>query len=148
NIGRNHPMVQQAIRDVLDLDLPNMVQMDCSLLSGLLAEALVKRTPAHLNAVFFCNSGTEAMEGALKFARAATGRKRAVSLASAFHGLRLGSLSLMGCESFTEGFGPLMEGFDACVPLDDNDELDRQLSSRSEAALVIETVQGTGCQTS
>ncbi len=72
NIGRNHPLVQQAIRDVLDLDLPNMVQMDCSLLSGLLAEAITKRTPPHLNAVFFCNSGTEAMEGALKFARAAT----------------------------------------------------------------------------
>ena len=45
NMGRNHPVVKQAIRDVLDLDLPNMVQMDCSLLSGLLAEALTKRTP-------------------------------------------------------------------------------------------------------
>src|SRR6476646_4158086 len=101
NIGRNHPAVKQAIRDVLDLDLPNMVQMDCSLLSGLLAEALVKRTPPHLDAVFFCNSGTEAMEGALKFARAATGRQRVVSLASAFHGLTIGSLSLIGCASFT-----------------------------------------------
>src|SRR5256885_16130877 len=148
NIGRNHPLVKQAIRDVLDLDLPNMVQMDCSLLSGLLAEALVKRTPPHLNAVFFCNSGTEAMEGALKFARAATGRQRAVSLASAFHGLSLGSLSLMGCESFTEGFVPLMEGFDARVPLDDIEALDRQLRSRDVAAFVIETVQGKGCQTS
>jgi Ornithine/acetylornithine aminotransferase len=59
------------------------------------------------------------MEGALKFARAATGRQRVVSLASAFHGLTLGSLSLMGCESFTDGFGPLMEGFDTRVPLDD-----------------------------
>src|SRR4029078_275039 len=48
NIGRNHRLVKQAIRDVLDLDLPNMVQMDCSLLSGLLAEALVKRMPTHL----------------------------------------------------------------------------------------------------
>ena len=141
-------MVKQAIRDVLDLDLPNMVQMDCSLLSGLLAEALTKRTPPHLDAVFFCNSGTEAMEGALKFARAATRRKRAVSLASAFHGLSLGSLSLMGCESFTEGFGPLMEGFDTRVPLDDVEALDRQLRSRDVAALVIETVQGKGCQTS
>jgi len=148
NIGRNHPVVKKAIRDVLDLDLPNMVQMDCSLLSGLLAEAITRRTPPHLDAVFFCNSGTEAMEGALKFARAATGRKRAVSLASAFHGLSLGSLSLMGCESFTEGFGPLMEGFDARVPLDDIDELDRQLRAGDVAALVIETVQGKGCQTS
>src|SRR5260370_6937481 len=93
NIGRNHPLVKQAIRDVLDLDLPNMVQMDCSLLSGLLAESLVKRTPPHLNAVFFCNSGTEAMEGALKFPRAATGRQRLASLATAFHGLTIASLS-------------------------------------------------------
>src|SRR5213083_1075680 len=132
NIGRNHPAIKKVIGDVLDLDLPNMVQMDCSLLSGLLAEAVTKRTPPHLDAVFFCNSGTEAMEGALKFARAATGRKRVVSLASAFHGLTIGSLSLMGCESFTEGFGPLMEGFDARVSLDDIDELDPQLR-RSDA---------------
>src|SRR5262249_53613426 len=148
NIGRNHPVVKKAIGDVLELDLPNMVQMDCSLLSGLLAEAIIKRTPPHLDAVFACNSGTEAMEGALKFARAAKGRKRAVSLASAFHGLSLGSLSLMGCESFTEGFGPLMEGFDVRVPLDDLDELDRQLRSRDVGAFGIETVQGKGCQTS
>src|SRR2546422_5120979 len=148
NIGRNHPVVKQAVRDVLDLDLPNMVQMDCSLLSGLLAEALTKRTPPHLDAVFFSNSGTEAMEGALKFARAATGRNRTVSLGSAFHGLSLGSLSLTGCESFTEGFGPFMEGFDARVPLDNIDELDRQLRSRDVAAFIIETVQGKGCQTS
>ena len=146
NIGRNHPMVKQAIRDVLDLDLPNMVQMDCSLLSGLLAEALTKRTPPYLDAVFFCNSGTEAIEGALKFARAATGRKRVISLESAFHGLSLGSLSLMGCESFTEGFGPLMEGFDARIALDDLEALERQLSSRDVAAFVIETVQGKGCK--
>src|SRR5918911_2080224 len=148
NIGRNHPVVKQAIRDILELDLPNMVQMDCSLLSGLLAEALTKRAPAHLDAVFFCNSGTEAMEGTLKFARAATGRKRVVSLASAFHGLSLGSLSLMGCESFTEGFGPLMEGFDARVPLEDLEALEGHLRSRDVAALVIETVQGKGCRTS
>ncbi len=60
----------------------------------------------------------------------------------------LGSLSLMGCESFTEGFGPLMEGFDTRVPLDDIEALERQLRSRDVAAFVIETVQGKGCQTS
>ncbi|MBV9009157.1 MAG: aspartate aminotransferase family protein [Verrucomicrobia bacterium] len=145
NIGRNHPVVKQAIRDILDLDLPNMVQMDCSLLSGLLAEALVKRTPAHLDAVFFCNSGTEAMEGALKFARAATGKKRVISLASAFHGLSLGSLSLMGCDSFTEGFGPLMDEWDTRIPLDDIAALERELSKGDVAAFVIEPVQGKGC---
>src|SRR6201997_3967456 len=130
NIGRNHPLVKKAIRDVLDLDLPNMVQMDCSLLSGLLAEAITKRTPPHLDAVFFCNSGTEAMEGALKFARAATGRKRMISLASAFHGLSLGALSLMGCESFTEGFGPFMAEWDTRIALDDVASLEKELSKR------------------
>src|SRR5438105_14792987 len=146
NIGRNHPVVKKAIRDVLDVDLPNMVQMDCSLLSGLLAEAITKRTPPHLDAVFFCNSGTEAMEGALKFARAATGKKRVVSLESAFHGLSIGSLSLMGCESFTEGFGPLMDQWDARVPLDDIASLERELAKGDVAAFVIEPVQGKGCK--
>ena len=147
NIGRNHPVVKQAIRDVLDLDLPNMVQMDCSLLSGLLAEAITKRTPPHLDAVFFCNSGTEATEGALKFARAATGRKRVISLESAFHGLSFGSLSLMGCESFTEGFGPLMDEWDTRIALDDVVGLERELAKRDVAAFVIEPVQGKGCKT-
>lgn len=146
NIGRNHPTVKKAIRDVLDLDLPNMVQMDCSLLSGLLAEAITKRTPPHLDAVFFCNSGTEAMEGALKFARAATGRKRVISLESAFHGLSFGSLSLMGCESFTEGFGPLMDQWDTRIAMDDIASLERQLAKGDVAAFVIEPVQGKGCK--
>jgi acetylornithine/succinyldiaminopimelate/putrescine aminotransferase len=146
NIGRNHPVVKKAIRDVLDLDLPNMVQMDCSLLSGLLAEAITKRTPPHLDAVFFCNSGTEAIEGALKFARAATGRKRVISLESAFHGLSIGSLSLMGCESFTEGFGPLMHEWDTRIALDDIVALERELAKRDVAAFVIEPVQGKGCR--
>src|SRR5436305_7413375 len=65
NIGRNHPVVKQAVRDVLDLDLPNMVQMDCSLLSGLLVESLSKRSTLHMDSVFFCNSGLLVIEVAL-----------------------------------------------------------------------------------
>src|SRR5206468_2011527 len=102
NIGRNHPAVKKVLHDVIELDLPNMVQMDSSLLSGLLAEALVARTPKHLDAVFFCNSGTEAIEGAIKFARAATGRTGLVSFKGAFHGLSCGSLSIMGNDHFRE----------------------------------------------
>src|SRR5205085_3524996 len=136
----------QAIRDVLDLDLPNMVQMDCSLLSGLLAEAIIKRTPRHLDAVFFCNSGTEAMEGALKFARAATGRKRVVSLESAFHGLSLGSLSLWGCDSFTGGFGALVAEWDTGIAPDEITSQERGAPKCDVAALLIVPGQRHGGQ--
>lgn len=143
NIGRNHPTVKKAIADVLELDLPNMVQMDCSLLSGLLAEALTKRLPAHLDAVFFCNSGTEAMEGAIKYARAATGRAGLISFDGAFHGLSMGSLSLMGCESFRDGFAPYLP---ECrrVALGDLEALEKVLAGGDIAALVMEPVQGKG----
>src|SRR6201982_1323475 len=143
NMGRNHPVVKQAISDVLDLDLPNLVQMDCSLLSGLLAEALLKKTPSHLEAIFFCNSGTEAIEGALKFARAATGRAGIVSLHSGYHGLSYGSLSVTGIANFQEGFGPLMADT-ARVKLGDLDALERLLQKRNVAAFLVEPVQGKG----
>jgi acetylornithine/succinyldiaminopimelate/putrescine aminotransferase len=143
NIGRNHPAVQRAIRDVLDMDLPNMVQMDCSLLSGLLAEALVKKLPSHLDAVFFCNSGAESIEGAIKFARAATGRSGLVSIEKAFHGLSNGALSVMGDASFREGFGPLLENCTR-IPMGDLAALEKRLAQRDVAALILEPVQGKG----
>ena len=143
NIGRNHPVVKRAISDVLEMDLPNMVQMDCSLLSGLLAEALTRRLPGHLDAVFFCNSGTEAMEGAIKFARAATGRAGLISLEGAFHGLSMGSLSLMGCEQFREGFAPYLPDCQR-VALGDLAALKTALAGGNIAALVVEPVQGKG----
>ncbi|MGH3990771.1 MAG: aminotransferase class III-fold pyridoxal phosphate-dependent enzyme, partial [Pseudonocardiaceae bacterium] len=74
-IGRNHPVVRQALRDVLDAELADLVQFDCGLLPGLLAERLLAHAPG-LDRVFFCNSGTEGVEAALKFARCATGRPR------------------------------------------------------------------------
>ncbi len=141
-IGRNHPGVAQVIHDVLDLDLPNMVQMDCSFLSGLLAETLVKHCPPHLNAVFFTNSGTEAVEACLKFARAATGRSKLAYLDHGWHGLSLGSLSIMGNEEFREGFGELLEGVQ--VPYGDLEALDRTLSKRDVAVFAVECIQGKG----
>ena len=141
-IGRNHPGVAQAIRDVLELDLPNMVQMDCSFLSGLLAEALVKHCPPHLNAVFFTNSGTEAVEACLKFARAATGRSKLAYLDHGWHGLSMGSLSIMGNDEFREGFGELLPG--VCVPYGDLEALDRALCKKDVAVFAVECVQGKG----
>lgn len=141
-IGRNHPKVAQAIRDVLDLDLPNMVQMDCAFLAGLLAEKLIQMTPPHLEAVFFCNSGTEAVEASLKFARAATGREKFAYLDHGWHGLTMGSLSIMGNEEFREGFGDFLPG--VMIPYGDLDALDRQLSKKDVAAFVVECIQGKG----
>ncbi len=142
NLGRNHPVIKKALVDLLDMDLPNMVQMDCSLLSGLLAEALVRRAPPHLNAVFFCNSGTEAVEGAIKFARCATGRERFLFCKRAFHGLSTGSLALNGSPMFREGFGELLPGQD--IELDDFEALERELATGQYAAFFIEPIQGKG----
>ncbi len=141
-IGRNRPEIAQAIRDVLDLDLPNMVQMDCSFLSGLLAEALVKHCPPHLNAVFFTNSGTEAVEACLKFSRAATGRNKLAYLDHGWHGLSLGSLSIMGNAEFRDGFGEMLEG--VCVPYGDLAALDQALCKREVAVFAVECIQGKG----
>ena len=78
-MGRNHPVIAKALKDAIDMDLSNMVQLDCALLSGLLAERIVKLLDNRCTAVFFCNSGTEANEGAIKFARAHTKRERILS---------------------------------------------------------------------
>lgn len=146
NIGRNHPAVKKAIADVLDMDLPNMVQMDCALLSGMLAEKLVALTPKQLDAVFFCNSGTEAVEGALKFARAATGRTRVLSLTGSYHGLSYGSLSVTNNGNFQSGFGPFMPGAEA-VKFNDLADLEAKLKQGDAAAFIAEPVQGKGVYT-
>ena len=77
-LGRSHPTIVRALKDALDADLPNLVQMDCSLLSGVLAEQLVARSHPGIERVFFTNSGAEAVESAIKFARAATKRTRRI----------------------------------------------------------------------
>jgi len=142
SMGRNHPGVAQAIRDVLDLDLPNMVQMDCAFLAGVLAEKLVQISPPHLDAVFLCNSGTEAVEASLKFARAATGRNKFAYLDHGWHGLTLGALSIMGNDEFREGFGTLLEG--ERVPYNDIAALERVLSKKDCACFAVECIQGKG----
>src|SRR3984893_18708110 len=143
NMGRNHPVIKQAIRDVLDLDLPNMVQLDCSLLSGLLAEALLKIVPPQLGAIFFCNSGTEAIEGAIKFARAATGRPGIISLKGCYHGLSYGSLSVTGSANFQEGFGPFLADV-ARIRLGDLGGLEKLLKKGDVVLFFWEPIQGKG----
>jgi ornithine--oxo-acid transaminase len=143
NMGRNHPVIKKAIQDALDLDLPNMVQLDCSLLSGLLAEALLSKTPGHLEAIFFCNSGTESIEGSIKFARAATGRPKIITLKGCYHGLSYGSLSVTGSANFQEGFGPFLADT-ARISMGNLEALEKHLKNGDVAAFLFEPVQGKG----
>lgn len=141
-IGRNHPVVKRAIVETLEADLPNLVQMDVSVLSGLLAEKLAALLPG-LDKFFFCSSGAEAVEAAIKFARFATQRARVIYCEHAFHGLTYGALSLNGGAEFRDGFGPLLPDCIA-VPFNDLAALERALSTREAAAFVVEPIQGKG----
>ena len=141
-IGRNHPTVREALTDVLHSELPNLLQMGVSALSGILAERLLQFAP-HFDKVFFSNSGTEAVEAAIKFARAATRRSGIVYCSHAFHGLTYGALSLNGDQNFRAGFGPLLP---ECVevPFNDLAALEQALASRTIAAFFVEPIQGKG----
>ncbi|MFF9498385.1 aspartate aminotransferase family protein [Streptomyces sp. NPDC014656] len=142
-LGRHHPVVRRALHDVLDADLPDLTRFDCPPLPGLLAERLLAHSP-HLDRVFFGNSGTEAVETALKFARYATGRPRVVYCDHAFHGLTTGALSVNGEQGFRAGFDPLLP--DTPIALGDLDALERELRKGDVAAFVVEPIQGKGVQ--
>jgi acetylornithine/succinyldiaminopimelate/putrescine aminotransferase len=139
--GRNHPVIRKAVHDVLDAELADWVQFDTPLLPGLLAERLLAKAPG-MERVYFCNSGTEAVEAALKFARYATGKRRILYCDHAFHGLTTGSLSVNGSVEFRKGFDPLLP--DEWIPLGDLEVLQRELRKGDVAALIIEPVQGKG----
>ena len=139
--GRNHPVIRRALHDALDAELADWTQFDCGPLPGLLAERLLAKAPG-LDRVFFCNSGSEAVESALKFARYATGRRRIIYCDHAFHGLTTGSLSVNGSAEFRRGFDPLLP--DSAIPLGDLDALAAELRRGDVAALIIEPIQGKG----
>jgi len=141
-IGRNHPALREALKSVLDSDLPNLVQLDVSTLAGVLAERLLEHVP-YLDKVFFANSGAETVEAAIKFARGATGRPGIVSCSHSFHGLSYGALSLMDDPNFRSGFEPLLPGCTQ-IPFNDLAALEHALSSRQVAAFIVEPIQGKG----
>ncbi|MFE5124906.1 aspartate aminotransferase family protein [Streptomyces sp. NPDC056669] len=140
-LGRHHPVVRKALHDVLDADLADLTRFDCQPLPGLLAERLLAHAP-HLDRVFFGNSGTEAVETALKFARYATRKPRILYCAHAFHGLTTGSLSVNGEDGFRKGFAPLLP--DTAIEMGDLDALERELARGDVAAFVVEPIQGKG----
>jgi ornithine--oxo-acid transaminase len=142
-IGRNHPEAIAAVQDVMAAGTGNLPQLGVTLLSGVLAEQLLARAPGSVAAMVPANTGTEAVEAAIKVSRAATGRPRILYADHAFHGLTLGSLSLNGEPIFREGFGPLLPGCDP-VPFGDLDALQRELERGDVAALILEPVQGKG----
>jgi acetylornithine/succinyldiaminopimelate/putrescine aminotransferase len=141
SLGHNHPDVREVLRATLDAGLVDGVQIHYSPLAGMLAEALTQRLPGGLDAVFFASTGAEAVDSAMKFARAATGRPRFVSCENSFHGVTLGPLSLVGDEFFKEGFGPLLPGC-ARVPFGDLDALEAELRTKDVAAFIVEPIQG------
>src|SRR5271163_5338844 len=142
-IGRNHPEAIAAIEEVMAARTGNLPQLGVTLLSGVLAEQLLGRAPESVAAMIPANTGTEAVEAAIKVARAATGRPRVLYAEHAFHGLTLGSLSLNGNAEFRDGFGPLLPG---CEPVGfgDLDALAQELARGDVAAFVVEPVQGKG----
>src|SRR3954465_9733604 len=143
NVGRNNPRVRAALVETLELETPGSVQLGVSGLPGMLAEELLRRLPPRLGRVLFTNSGTEAVEAAVKIGRAATARPRVLSADHGFHGLTLGSLSANGCAEFTEPFGPLLPGFDR-VPFNDVDALAGALGGEDVAVFLVEPIQGKG----
>jgi ornithine--oxo-acid transaminase len=144
-IGRNHPEAIAAVREAMEARTANMPQLGVTLLSGVLAEQLIARAPSSVAAMVPANSGTEAVEAAIKIARAATGRPRILYAEHGFHGLTLGSLSINGNEEFRDGFEPLLPGCEA-VPFGDEQALQLQLQRGDVAAFVVEPVQGKGVQ--
>ena len=144
-LGRNHPKIKSILHELMDRNLPNLVRMDCGLLSGLVAEKLCDKTGGDLSRVFFCNSGTETIEGAIKFSRCYTGRQQIIYCDHAFHGLTNGALALNGADFFRERFGDLMPGT-VKVPFNDLAKLEEVLSRKTSAAFFVEPVQGKSCE--
>jgi len=143
NLGRNNHAVRDVLLEALQLETPGSVQMGVNALSGALADEILKRLPKRLGKVLFTNSGTEAVEAAIKMARGATKRPRVLALDHAFHGLTLGALSINGCGEFTAPFGTLMPGFDR-VAMGDLVALEHELAREDVAAFVVEPIQGKG----
>jgi ornithine--oxo-acid transaminase len=143
SLGRSNPYVKEQLARVIAGDTANLPQLGVSTLPGVLAEELIARAPSPLDGVVLTNSGTEAVETALKLARAATGRPRIVYCEDAFHGLTLGSLSVNGNDEFRDRFEPLLPGCDP-VPFGDLDALRRELDRGEVAAFLVEPVQGKG----
>ncbi|NLA57635.1 MAG: aspartate aminotransferase family protein [Firmicutes bacterium] len=141
NLGHNPPAVQQGLNKAQEL--PNLLQASLNAMAAALAHNLAQVTPGNLQRTFFCNSGAEAVEGALKMARIATGRQRIIYCEGAFHGKTLGALSVTGRSKYQQPFAPLIPGCKA-VPYGDAVALENELVQGDVAAFIVEPIQGEG----
>ncbi len=140
NVGHRHPEVIAAIQKQLDKYLHLMVYGE--IVQGpqvQLTARLVSTLPAHLNNVYLVNSGSEAVEGALKLAKRFTGRTELISFYNAYHGSTHGSLSLNGSENFKNAFRPLLPDV---RQIRHNHFPDLEFITTRSAAVIIETIQG------
>ena len=152
--GHRHPAVTQAVRELLDSDSPSWFPARVNPYAGSLARRLCERAnaggapgpapaPAAYSNAYFASSGSEAVEAALKLARAATGRPRVLSLEGAYHGCTMGSCALMNRGPYRDPFEPHLPGV-ANLPFADIDALDAALASGDVAAVVVEPIQLEG----
>lgn len=139
--GHRHPKIVAAVEKALHT-MPMCGKVLFNRPMADLAEALAEITPGDLQYSFFVNSGTEAVEGCLKVARLATGRKKFVAARDAFHGKTMGSLTATGRELYREPFKPLLDGF-THVPFGDIAALEAAVDEET-AAVILEPVQGEG----
>ena len=140
SLGHSHPRVVKAVKQQLDKYLHVMVygeyvQSPAVQLTKLLAHHL----PDPLETTYLVNSGAEAIDGALKLARRATGRSELVYAHQAYHGNTFGALSVMGFESRKRPFGPLLPN---CYPIQFNAVSDLEKITEKTAAVILETIQG------
>jgi acetylornithine/succinyldiaminopimelate/putrescine aminotransferase len=140
NVGHRHPRVVEAIKEQVDKYMHLMVYGEfIQSPQVLLAKALAGQLPSHLQSVYFVNSGSEAIEGAMKLAKRFTGRSEVISCYNAYHGSTQGSLSIMGSETFKQAYRPLLPD---CRQIQYNSfENLNQITERT-ACVIIETVQG------
>jgi ornithine--oxo-acid transaminase len=140
NAGHNHPDVVAALKEELDRNGPAMLQSHVPELAGELAERLCSQAGGRLKKVFFCSSGSEGVEAAIKFSRARTGRTGLIYASGAFHGLTCGALSLMGDPFWRDGFGPMLSGTEE-VAFGNLDTLEQKLATRKFAGFIVEPIQ-------
>ncbi|WP_283636985.1 aspartate aminotransferase family protein [Aquaticitalea lipolytica] len=140
SLGHKHPKVVKAIKQQLDKYLHVMVYGEYIQEPAVeLTKLLAKHLPESLETTYLTNSGTEAIEGALKLARRATGRSQIIAAKHAYHGNTMGSMSVMGYEERKQAFRPLVPDIQF-ITFNNCDDLN--LITRKTAAVILETIQG------